>query len=484
MRIVLLILLASLGFTSANAAQASEPIDIGSRLELMVDKYLIDELEGSARLLLHEPIDQGPVLQFDKPWEGPFCAYVTIIKDGDVYRAYYRGTPVAGDHSEHELTCYAESKDGIHWIKPKLNLFKIDGSKANSVILAGARPNSHNFSPFLDTNPNAPKDQRYKALAVAEKSAGLDFYVSPDGIHWKKLQEEPLFKDSGWVFDSQNLAFWSEHEGQYVLYYRKVPKGYPRAIARATSKDFINWSEPTMMTYSDTQSAKPSQHLYTNQTQPYFRAPHIYIATPARFMPGRKVVSDEEAKTIGVDPKYYGDTSDSVFMTSRGGTAYDRTFTGALIKPDIGLENWVSRTNYPALNIVQTGKTEMSLYVQGDYAQPTAHLRRYTFRLDGFASVRADFEGGQVLTRPLTFDGQQLFLNYSTSAAGGIRVEVLDAGGKPIPGFAAGDCREIIGNEIERAVVWTGGDLSKLADKPIRLRFIMQDADLFAFRFR
>src|SRR6185437_8081279 len=184
------------------------------------------------------------------------------------------------------------------------------------------------------------------------------------------------------------------------------------------------------------------------------------------------------------DPKYFKDTSDAIFMTTRGGNYYDRTFLSAFVRPGIGAQNWVSRTNYPALNVVQTGPTEMSVYVNQDYGQPNSHLRRYSLRLDGFASIRAPYEGGEALTRPITFTGNRLLLNFRTSAAGGIRIELQDAAGKPIPGFALADSVETIGNEIQRAARWKGNpDLAALAGKPVRLRIVMKDADLYAFRF-
>jgi hypothetical protein len=125
----------------------------------------------------------------------------------------------------------------------------------------------------------------------------------------------------------------------------------------------------------------------------------------------------------------------------------------------------------------------MSVYVNQNYGQPTSHLRRYSLRLDGFASVRADYDGGEMVTKPFQFAGKKLLLNFSTSAAGGIRVEMQDTDSKPISGFALDDCREVIGNEIERAVEWTGGDVGKLSGTPVRLRFVLKDADLFAMRF-
>jgi hypothetical protein len=201
-------------------------------------------------------------------------------------------------------------------------------------------------------------------------------------------------------------------------------------------------------------------------------------------MPGRQVLTDQQAAVLGVNPQYFRDTSDAVFMTSRGGAWYDREFLSGFIRPGIGANNWVSRTNYPALNVVQTGPAEMSVYVNQDYAQTTAHLRRYSLRLDGFASARADYDGGTLLTKPLMFAGRELSINFATSAAGGVRVELQDADGTPIPGFARDDAIEQIGNEIDRVVTWQGGsDVSSLAGRPVRICFLLKDADLYALSF-
>jgi len=462
-------------------AQESKLIDIGSRRELFIDSYLIDHLE-SVRLVLHRPRDEGPVLKFDEPWEGPFCGYCTVIKDGDRFRFYYRGLPEAGrDGSEREVTCYAESSDGIHIFKPKLNLFTVKGSKSNNVILADAAPVHHNFSPFLDTKAGVPEEQRYKALGGTEKS-GLIAYGSPDGINWKKLRDEPVFKKG--LFDSQNVAFWSESEQCYLCYFRTwTGKGYSgyRSVGRTTSTDFLNWTEPEQMSFGDT----PLEHIYTNQTHPYFRAIHIYISIAARFLPGRQILSDEQAKQVNVNPNYFKDCSDAVLMTSRGGNIYDRTFMEGFIRPGIGLQNWVSRSNYPALNVVQTGPDEMSLYVQHDYAQPTAHLRRYSLRLDGFASIYAPYEGGGFTTKPFTFTGKKLLLNFATSAPGFVKVEIQDADGQPIPHYSLQNAKELIGNYIEYPASWRhGSDVSSLSDRPIRLKFVIKDANIYSLQFQ
>ena len=162
---------------------------------------------------------------------------------------------------------------------------------------------AHNFTPLLDTRPDVPQDERYKALAYGKAKGDfvtLSAWASPDGIHWRKLREEPVLtaKNVGgdWAFDSQNVAFWSQSEQMYVCYYRKVNINM-RSVSRVDLEaTFFIGRLRSAMRYSNTGTTMPANQLYTNQTQPYFRAPHIYVATAARFMPGRKVVTDAQAK--------------------------------------------------------------------------------------------------------------------------------------------------------------------------------------------
>lgn len=465
---------------SAGTAFSQQILDLGSNREIFVDNYLVDKITD-LKQVMHHPHNEGVVLKFDQPWEGNFSAYCTIIKDGNVFRAYYRGIPEAGkDGNTSEVTCYAESKDGLTWTKPDLGIYEINNTKKNNVILANAAPVTHNFSPFLDKNPKSLKTQKFKALGGTHES-GLVYYASPDGIHWNKMQDTAVFSKG--LFDSQNVSFWSESENQYVCYFRTwTGTGYEgfRSVSRTTSKDFLNWTDPEPMTFGDTSF----EHLYTQQTSPYYRAPQIYLAIGARFMPNRQVVSDMQAKSLNVNPKYYKDCSDAIIMSTRGGYQYDRTFLESFIRPGIGLENWVSRSNYPALNVVQTSDTEMSLYVNEEYAQPTAHIKRYSLRIDGFASMNGNMDGGELITKPFTFNGKELEINYSTSAAGGIKIEIQDENGKPIPGYSLEDCHEIIGNEIKRIVSWSGNEnLASLSKKPIRLHIYIKDADLYSLKF-
>jgi hypothetical protein len=110
--------------------------------------------------------------------------------------------------------------------------------------------------------------------------------------------------------------------------------------------------------------------------------------------------------------------------------------------------------------------------------------RRYTIRLDGFVSLHASLAGGELVTRPLTFTGQRLSLNYATSAAGSVRIEIQDAAGKPLSGYAMEDCLEHYGDSVDQTVAWQGSsDVSTLAGQPVRLRFELKDADVYSFQF-
>ncbi len=462
-------------------SQQNEIINISDRRELFVDYYLIDTFE-SAELRLHEPRNEGIALKFDKPWEGGFSAYFTVIKDDDLYRMYYRGLPrIQQEGEDIAVTCYAESNDGIQWTKPNLGIFEVMGIQENNVILANASPFTHNFCPFFDSKPGIPESEKYKAIAGNEKT-GLVAFISEDGIHWKKLSDEPIFRKG--MFDSQNVAFWSEHEQCYVCYFRTwTGEGYSgfRTISRTTSKDFLNWIDPVPMDFGDT----PKEHLYTNATHPYFRAPHIYIALPKRFFPDKAAFSEEIAKSMVDNPGYRIASSDAVLMTTRGGNRYDRTFMEAFIRPGTAPQDWIARDNTPALGVVPGNEREMFIYRMSHYAQPTAHLTRYSLRLDGFVSVHAPYGGGELVTKPFIFEGSELEINFSTSAAGGIQVEIQAADGKAIPEFSLAECPEFIGDEIEHIVHWkNGSDISQFEGTPIRLRFLMKDADLYAIQFK
>jgi len=135
-QLALLFAVLFLSVAAESKADHHEAIELGGRRELMVDSFLIDKMDN-VRLVLNRPRDEGVAIEFDKPWEGLFCGYATIIKDGDLFRAYYRGRPKAGaDGDPGEVYCCAESQDGKHWTKPELDIYEVDGHKINNLVFA------------------------------------------------------------------------------------------------------------------------------------------------------------------------------------------------------------------------------------------------------------------------------------------------------------------------------------------------------------
>jgi hypothetical protein len=137
----------------------------------------------------------------------------------------------------------------------------------------------------------------------------------------------------------------------------------------------------------------------------------------------------------------------------------------------------------PAWGIVQLDPAEFSMYITEHYEWPDHRLRRLTIRRHGFASMHAGAAGGEFTTHPLTFSGQNLILNYATSAAGSLQVEVLDAEGKAVPGFALAEMPPLFGDELDAVISWqSNSSLASLIGKPVRFHFVLKDADLFALR--
>jgi hypothetical protein len=107
-----------------------------------------------------------------------------------------------------------------------------------------------------------------------------------------------------------------------------------------------------------------------------------------------------------------------------------------------------------------------------------------TIRRDGFISISAGPNGGLLRTRPLRFNGDRLTINAVTAETGSVSVEIQNANGQPIPGFALSDCTAFTGDKLSGIIRWkNNSDVSSLAGQPVRLRFVMKDADLYSFQF-
>ena len=497
---------------------AAEPVALGTRRELFVDDALVERLSGKAELRLHQPTPQNVALVTDEPWEGNATNYVTVFQDGDIYRMYYRGSHYSyldqkDRPNTRDLYCYAESTDGIHWKKPELGLFGWNDSKRNNIVWDGV--GAHAFVPFRDANPDCPSEARYKALGVGGQKPGLYAFQSADGIHWSLAHPEPVITKG--AFDSQNLAFWDTERGEYREYHRDFRDG--RDIRTSTSADFLHWTEPEYLSYSANVDAgrRTDPHadvkdpvgekypfgrvseLYTNQILPYYRAPHLLLGFPTRYIDRGWTASTHALPRYDYrrirgknSPREGTAVTDGMFITSRDRMQFS-VWPESFLRPGLRLrDSWFYGDTYQNWGLVETpsalddGPPEISIYVTERTLQESGGvLRRYSLRVDGFVSLHATLAGGELVTRPLTFSGSQLHLNVSTSAAGTVRVELQDLDGSPLPGFSCADCDEIYGDDLDRAVSWkSNADVGTLAGKVVRLRFEVRDADIYSYRFQ
>ena len=225
-------------------------INFGNRIEPMVDKYLIESMDGCT----FKPVTPeciGCVLNFDAEWERPGSLGITAFDDNGLINLCYRGYPVhssAGDADVKQTACIAVSTDGKFFLRRPVNEIEYDGIKENNIVEMGSH--CHNFAAFLDTNPNVKPNEKYKAICGKLKvHGGLLAYASPYGIHWHKMSEKPVITDG--TFDTMNIAFYDPYHKVYRCYLRHwsegVYKGY-RIIQSCESEDFINWSKPVTNT--------------------------------------------------------------------------------------------------------------------------------------------------------------------------------------------------------------------------------------------
>lgn len=476
-------------------------INIGNRREVLWDDFLIDNERTTATRLLNHPEKKEIVIAFDKIWEGDSISYPHIVRLGNKYMMYFITT--VSDLSKmvskdgiaeeliHTVSCL-ESKDGIHWKRPKLKNTKWMDFEENNIVM---KDWVDNFFVFIDENPQCSENEKIKALLAEDfkrdefntMSAKLCLRTSMDGIHFK---HGGVVLEKG-QFDTLNTAHWNPEHQKYMCFHRRVVDGV-RSVYYAESEDFKKWTNIQPLKYSDGHNFA----LYTNSIERYYRAPHILVGLPSRYVereewsPNYDQLPDVEGRKrrMKAQPRYGLALTDAMFMSSRDGKMWSR-FPEAFLTPGLeNKENWAYGDCFLSPGMIETkdedGNPEISLFAtEGDWqeGQPNK-LRRYTIRLDGFASYYGKYDDSQkVVTKPIIFDGNTMEINFKTSAMGKVHVNLLDENANRIPEFEG---IELFGDSTSRIVCFKSGcDVSKLSGKPVRVAFQLKDAHIYSFRF-
>jgi len=541
MKALLLPLVVLTSLTVAGTFATGAPLDVGDRRQVFIDGRFLAATTGIA-LREHVPVKVGEVLlRPDHPEYTLIGAYVTVLHWRGSYHMWYDAfTSIGGplstngttDNPEkefpaHRYMCYARSRDGIVWEKPRLNLARAEPHVEPNIVIGlgcGGYESSIGDNGAVEVNPQGTDGEQLFML-LRRKEPGvdqLDLHVSADGIQWRLAHARVMgYSSKKHHLDTQNVIFWDDRIGRYVIFARRgvdrtSGQARVRTVARAESDDLARFPDvdqsPVVFQWDtlDPEYAMPATgaraskvDYYTNAVVKYPWAQDAYYMFPAAYFHYDGYLSEfaaEKPTNAGV--------LDVRFAASRDGITWERLGRRPFVRPGF-TGDWDSRGLYMVRGIVPgSNEREIFLYYRGS-DQPhgwdrnprnvrilraaglgsphnTSGLRRLVLRRDGFISVRAGHAGGSFATPVLRFAGFELCLNVDTSASGELRVELQDELGVPIPGFSLADADMIhSANETERLVTWQGkSDVSALAGRPVRLHVTMRDVDLYAFQFR
>ena len=479
--------------------QAPSDTDKVMQRFLCWDNTAIAESNGLT-VLQNKPQKQNIALDCDDIWEGVHNCYATVIQVGDTYRLYYRAAGQKGDvypenngATDANLVCVAESKDGINFTKPIINQIEYNGSKQNNIVFS----NSASFTIFYDTNPDCPKDEKFKALSQPPKKEQLHYYCSADGYSFKYVNSVKL---SDGIYDSYNAAYWDEDAKVYKLYYRgwhhpdgtTIPNGGRldavkdiRDVRLAVSKDFRTWQHVGIVElpgYTNLQ-------MYTNQIAPYYRERNTFLGFPARYMDrsaekdnfNDMPIADARDPALG---RTVTAITDCGIMTSTDGLTFNLRKSAFMTPGPETNTNWWYGDGYTAYGMVETlsddgVNREISMYVGEGYRLQKVDFRRYTIRLDGFFSWYGDGDGATVTTKAFTLKHDEMFVNFATSALGSLKITVLDKNGKAIDGYKS---NTLFGDSTNRPVRFTK-PLKDLVGQEIKLKIELNDCNLYSYTF-
>lgn len=478
--------------TSAFAQTTVRPsglLQVQSNRQLFIDDLYVSEGHG-VRLVVNPP-EKTDVrcLTADKPWEGfGILAYNSIMEDDGVLKLWYDA--IANDGSR--WCCYATSHDGIHWEKPDLGIVPFHGNKATNIVFPPERMTHEPNCVFKDSNPACPTSQKYKMVSNIQPPGGkFGTYVaaSPDGLHWKLMKDSPVFRAS----DTNNICFYDDRVKKYVGYVRKYDP--MRKVGRCVFDDITNWGEEQVVFSYDEEDERAldrqffsAMDFYTSAALKYPRAEDVYFFFPSAYYHYREAV----ARSMGSPAPRNDGVLDIQFATSRDGIIWKRLDR----RPFIGrgmAKGFASGWAYMASGIIVRPEEIWLYYATSNHTHGnynfatdkfTGTITRAKLRIDGFVSLDADYAGGEFVTPPLIFSGNQLKLNVNTGAGGCVRVGIRSETDLSMKGFSMGDCDSINGNFVEKVVSWHGkSDLGMIAGKPVRLHFVMNDTKLYSFKF-
>ncbi|MEZ6087716.1 MAG: prolyl oligopeptidase family serine peptidase [Pirellulaceae bacterium] len=512
---------------------------------LFVDDHHILYRSGTERILhpanLHS---ENPLIREDKPWELAIgWVSVALHPETRKYQLWYQAYGGGRDERKtHKcVVCYAESDDGVTFVKPELSVhdFKTERKpfaghhQQTNIVLLGEGGYGDRYANSVLLEPGEPDiSRRYKMLytdfSKDEQGAewpGFHAAFSSDGIHWTKSSHNPLNqtayggRGSQPPFSDEDVYSerWDERKqftrktwrlpismsdavdvmfdpvrGVYSVYGKSWLQGpdgglaWKHAMARVDSRNFVDWSKPKIVAWPD-EHDPPDTEFHTS---PVFYYKGVYFCLN-QILHARAEAVNAKADQMHVE-----------LMTSRDGLRWDRPFRDQPFFPSErqAFSNGGVFTNSTPIFL----RDEIRFYYGGynsgaigggaaliDSAQQSG-VGLATIRLDRFAGVRpVETSAQSTLKRPLQNIGQitlkpidltgidQISLNADASG-GSIRVEILTEDGYRVRGFTKDDAIAVTSDTLRGAVSWKARDLGDLPPGKYLLRFHLDKAEVFA----
>ena len=532
--LVLFTTLIAASAATARTAEKNEPLDIDSRRQLFLDDFMIDRMNGLTRTM-HQPVKRGPVLKAEEPWEGVYIGVFSppmwIPDEGifkQVYECRYDGYRGKAGHKY----ALAISRDGIHWEKPNLGLVEFDGSKENNLF---PTPDNRRLVHVVFDPDDPDPQRRYKGLLTVPR--GRVPVVSADCLHWEKLDARLPSSDAGTMaFDRKKRLFMA-------MLKRGNANTVGRSYDVSFSKDFAEWSDPRFMfgMDKDLDQKMAIDVIRRRLANPALAKPLFIDPDPAigwRRPEGKRHIPTWQAECynfgvvpyeglyLGLITVYYPTGQRLPERTNADGfnliqLAVSRDLKDwkrlgdrqPFLEPSPltrGLVGNYDRLQLAAYNgIIQQGD-EVRFYYGGIKRRVPQHDRwpdgskrdpstlsdseradwledthsamcLAVLRRDGFISLTAGDEAGQLITKPLVVTGSQLLLNVNVHESGEARVEVLGEDKKAIRGFELSSSVPLRGEDVNQVVQWRDkADWARLAGKTVSLRIQLRNADLYA----
>lgn len=455
--------------------------DLKGPWQLLVDDYLVDKKENIKRT--YHPFTKysgNPVLVADKPWEGRISyVYGTVLPNekGKGYRLWYQSW--LGEYTN----MYATSQDGLNWEKPELGIIDFKGSKANNIFFR--RTKEDHLPQIIFTPWEKDPNRRYKLLnydygRTKPNNLVSGFYgaYSGDGIHWKDVRHNPVFKDPG---DVSNFV-WDSHKNRYIGYpkiFAPVRGFNRRCVGFSATKDFENWPSTQLILIPD-EKDDSWVSLQNQRTEFYGLSAFPYESGYLGLLWIFHITDGNNDGPIYCEIVSSRDGIYWVRQEALNGNRLPILPIGPKSTWDQGM---VFSTNHPlvenaTIKLWYGGSNVTHDAPDDDFSRSGIGLA--TLRKDGFASLDASETIGTVTTKPLINLRGPLYVNANASA-GSIKVEVMTADGNVVPGFSRIESEAIKSDGINLQVSWRNS--KNLPDLPgaLRLRFILQNAALYSF---